>query len=624
MQPFASLRLFQPLRRLLAEKPALLASIQQQYGLTFTVSDLDAKLSGEQMENLFAELAKEGFPFIAFDLANEIEIGTFGVFDFYLHACDTLGQALTEFHRFHAIVFQDLPSMEIRLEQEGLAITLCERYADGRLMNMHRANLIYGVFHAMMCLLIGDSELRPIFVDSNYPPLKPEFEALVSKWFGNHVRYNCEKPRIVYEGSLWNFRLRNANPRLRTVLLPEIKTEWTKCSASQSLQQQIMDAINSTGLTDATIDRIASFIDLPVSTLKRKLKQKNLTFSDILTTTKQHHAIETLSNSDEKIEIVALKCGFSERTSFERAFRQWYGISTAKFREDTKNLQKIKSLVKIRLDTLPSLANLHNERLKIACAENATPDDFMAAVAHDPILVATLLSLANSPLTGAGQVTSIYDAIHRHLKPESVRQILLGVTATSELSPHISENYDISFWVRSFALIAMFEWLRPHIEWLNRITTTQLSSIAALRNIALLFVNQSLPLKIVDIRENDSFGSIFTEERETWGFSRYQLGFYILSQWGIPTDIALCVRAFDDSEMASSPDVELQRLLNLLNAFIEFWYAEYVAPKAVATWQNEMVEITQLSHDDVQQLAILAVGNFVKLENQAALLLQSG
>jgi AraC-like DNA-binding protein len=67
--------------------------------------------------------------------------------------------------------------------------------------------------------------------------------------------------------------------------------------------------------------------------LQRKLKASGTTLSTEVIELKNHRAAEDLIHSDKSIAEIAASLGYSNPTSFTRAFRSWTGQSPRQYRK---------------------------------------------------------------------------------------------------------------------------------------------------------------------------------------------------------------------------------------------------------------------------------------------------
>jgi len=85
------------------------------------------------------------------------------------------------------------------------------------------------------------------------------------------------------------------------------------------------------GRSDA--ETIARKLHISNRTLHRRLKTKNRIFRDILKDIRKSMAITYLSDDKLTLTEVALLLGFSEQSTFSRAFSNWYGSSPLKYKK---------------------------------------------------------------------------------------------------------------------------------------------------------------------------------------------------------------------------------------------------------------------------------------------------
>lgn len=80
-------------------------------------------------------------------------------------------------------------------------------------------------------------------------------------------------------------------------------------------------------------DQLARRISLSPRTLRRRLVDEGTSYNAILAEVRQGRAMELLTTTRLSMENVALHLGFSEVSSFYRAFKSWTGSTPSRFRE---------------------------------------------------------------------------------------------------------------------------------------------------------------------------------------------------------------------------------------------------------------------------------------------------
>ena len=81
------------------------------------------------------------------------------------------------------------------------------------------------------------------------------------------------------------------------------------------------------------MDIVAENLHMSRRTLSRKLKEEGITFKEMAVQTQKDLAINYLKQNDLSVNDIAFLLGFSESSSFSRAFRRWFGDYPLEFRK---------------------------------------------------------------------------------------------------------------------------------------------------------------------------------------------------------------------------------------------------------------------------------------------------
>lgn len=84
---------------------------------------------------------------------------------------------------------------------------------------------------------------------------------------------------------------------------------------------------------DANVEEVAKALDLVPRTLQRYLGGEGTTFAEILETTRRQLAEAHLADDVHSIAEIALLVGFSDQSSFHKAFVRWTGVTPGEYRK---------------------------------------------------------------------------------------------------------------------------------------------------------------------------------------------------------------------------------------------------------------------------------------------------
>lgn len=82
----------------------------------------------------------------------------------------------------------------------------------------------------------------------------------------------------------------------------------------------------------ATLEQVAAGLNMPARRLREQLSQAGVRFNELLVSCRCELAKRLLVNTDERVERIAERTGFSEPSTFCRAFKRWVGQTPVAFR----------------------------------------------------------------------------------------------------------------------------------------------------------------------------------------------------------------------------------------------------------------------------------------------------
>lgn len=98
------------------------------------------------------------------------------------------------------------------------------------------------------------------------------------------------------------------------------------------LVEQVRREVDELLIDGATLEQVAARLDMSARRLREQLAQANVRFNDLLGDCRCSLAKRLLTDTDERIEWIAERTGFSEPSTFCRAFKRWVGETPAAFR----------------------------------------------------------------------------------------------------------------------------------------------------------------------------------------------------------------------------------------------------------------------------------------------------
>jgi AraC-like DNA-binding protein len=83
---------------------------------------------------------------------------------------------------------------------------------------------------------------------------------------------------------------------------------------------------------DASLESIASQLELSPRTLRRRLAAEGVSFSTLVEQSRRDEALRLLRSSRLSVEDVARQLGYTNASTFVRAFHRWTGQTPKQYR----------------------------------------------------------------------------------------------------------------------------------------------------------------------------------------------------------------------------------------------------------------------------------------------------
>lgn len=157
---------------------------------------------------------------------------------------------------------------------------------------------------------------------------------LYAEHFGCPVRFEADRDAIALSPAMLDLPNRLGDAAVSDFLTAHLETEIGSLKDDTSVRAALLRCLTpalSNGVPQAA--QIAREMGMSERTLYRRLAEEGLTFRDVLSEAQSSLAQELLRDSESSIAEIAFLTGFSEQSTFSRAFKRWVGKAPAQFRQ---------------------------------------------------------------------------------------------------------------------------------------------------------------------------------------------------------------------------------------------------------------------------------------------------
>lgn len=262
--------------------------------------------------------------------------GTFATMCALLIECSTLESVLLRAHQFsnlfdHPVCMRHERHTGQNDNGEHIALVM---EVDGPIHDPHyffRESILV-IWHRLCSWLIGQAiTLERARFAYPYPPHGDEYRHI----FHCPLEFDAERTELIFNARFLSAPVIRDRPEMKRFLQTSPADLLARPDEGHSYTGRIRGLIGrdfSRPVPD--FEWIASELHVSPQTLRRRLKQENTSFQEIKDLLRRDLAIYYLGKGDRAINDIAHLVGFTEPSTFHRAFKKWTGMTPGAWREN--------------------------------------------------------------------------------------------------------------------------------------------------------------------------------------------------------------------------------------------------------------------------------------------------
>lgn len=266
----------------------------------------------------------------AVSLGTHVRIAALGVVGYVMQHAATVREAYASFSRFSRLVNDRIaPEIEERADAIVFRRRLPERVVRNRPM------CVAGPLTTVPIVrdLAGLAPEQPVAVGVELPCAAPGDPRDIERAYGCRVRFGGEEAVLRLRREVFDLPVRQHDPALFHYLSRHAEELVRLVPDSQRLSDRVrahLLARLDEGAPSAA--EVARALATSERSLHRRLAEEGTTFGAILEESRASLAKRYLADPHLAIDEIAFLLGYSEASTFQRAFRRWTGVAPGAFR----------------------------------------------------------------------------------------------------------------------------------------------------------------------------------------------------------------------------------------------------------------------------------------------------
>lgn len=305
-----------------------------------SVDRVDADyISHHALHRVYEQLVASGFDErVGLEIGSLCGLGSLGLYGQLLQHAATLAEAAELYMRHREIHVS--PKTYVDVENEASRFTIFVSVPEGKAFRPS-SNFRLAFAYAQTLYLFRDVFKDPTIRATavHFQSEDDRYQAIYEEFFGGAALFAQDVCSIEFELELMSRPIPHSVPATRP-FLEEMALMRLNQSRSLGLFpgdfiQELRNELRETLLVGpADVEAVARRVNISARTLHRRLAENGLSFRQLTDDVLKEMALQFLRNPDLTVQEIAFKLGYTQASSFTRAFKRWTGRSPNDVRED--------------------------------------------------------------------------------------------------------------------------------------------------------------------------------------------------------------------------------------------------------------------------------------------------
>lgn len=278
------------------------------------------RYSQEMVSRLWRAAVQEtADPYFGLKVAAQIRPSTFSVVGYAMSCSATLGDALHRFARYAKLISS---SATVSLAEDDHRLSLTFSFDTGGAPPIFHT--IDTVLAGLVCFSSWIAGKQVVPIEVHFKHERPSDMTAYTKILKCPIHFEQQEDCLVFNSSDMKRPILSADEQLAALLDSMAITQMAQLS--ERFSKKVRNCLLKQ-FADGEISRrgTAELMHMTERTLLRRLKDEGTTFQEVLDRLREELAYEYLRSSDITVQTVSSMLGFSDASTFSRAFKRWTG-----------------------------------------------------------------------------------------------------------------------------------------------------------------------------------------------------------------------------------------------------------------------------------------------------------
>jgi len=291
--------------------------------------DINARINGEKLDLLtWLAMQESNDEAFVFHLTEHLHPSYLGVMGYAWLASATLREGFERLSRYQKVL-SDVGFVKLEDREDALLVHL--EYDAPALHDPNLRELMRLANGVKLCRMNAGESFQPKKIQFKQP--EPNRVATYYSFFHCELEFNADSSVLQIDRDDADRPLSGANAQLEALFEQQMIEYLARLNKDDIVSRTQAAIFKQLPSGRASIEEIAGKLGTSTRTLRRKLKDAGSSYKDLLAETRRELGKRYIHDKSLSLTEVAFMLGFSDSSSFSRAFRSWTGESPSAFRD---------------------------------------------------------------------------------------------------------------------------------------------------------------------------------------------------------------------------------------------------------------------------------------------------
>jgi len=287
------------------------------------LTDYKKRVSAEVIYQTFTESLRDAPAGIGFRYGSALNLVAADSVGQLIMSCQDIRQALNALRQFQLLLgISSQLHVDVHQDSASIDFGSLESYALPDYFQCFVTETLYTTLQSQGRWLSG----HPLTYSKLYFPYpEPAHSAVYAAVFDCELTFNADRHRAVFDAAYLDLPIITANEQIRHIKTRQCADILRRKESRLTIENRIKAILLQAYPQFPNLEEVAARLHLSRSCLYRKLRSHQTSYQNLINEFKRDQSINLLRQTSLTIPQIAEELGFSDASSFRRAFKSWTG-----------------------------------------------------------------------------------------------------------------------------------------------------------------------------------------------------------------------------------------------------------------------------------------------------------